>query len=128
MNNRHLKKSKQYDEAEDSVLYVMLARLMKPVEDTMAFQLGLINRKYKVLKEPVTIEEKRALSPLNLFVFQIKRSLGTRLVAMFRYMYLNNFDDTEVLNRLAIKGTIKSRTEVKKAIASVKRDAKKNLQ
>ena len=46
---------------------------------------------------------------------------------MFRYMYLNNYDDAEVLNRLAVKGTIKSRTEVKKAIASIKRDAKKNL-
>ena len=119
--------SKDFDEVEQSVLYVVLARLMKRVEDTDAYKLGLIDRKYKILREPETEEERRALSPLNLFIFQLKRSLGTRLIAMFRYLYLNNYDEDEVLNRLAIKGTIKSRVEVKKAMESVKTDAKKNL-
>ena len=108
-----MKKSKYYEENELAIVYVVLARLMKEAKDTKAFKLGLIDKKYKILKDPVTDEEKMAMSPLNIFVFKLKRALGTRIISLFRFMYLKNFDEDEVINRLSTVGAIKTRNEIK---------------
>jgi hypothetical protein len=105
-------------ENELAILYVVLRRLIMKADETKAFKLGLINKKYKIIKDPTNEEERLALSPLNIFIFRIKKSLGTRLISIFRFMYLKNFNESEVLDKLVIKGTINSRTEIK----AIKRD------
>ena len=105
-------------ENELAILYVVLRRIIMKAEDTKAYKLGLINKKYKILKDPITEEETLALSPLNIFIFRLKKSLGTRLISIFRFMYLKNFNESDILDKLVIKGTINTRTEIK----AIKRD------
>jgi hypothetical protein len=108
------RKSNYYDESEMAIVYVVMSRLMKQAKDTDAYALGLIDSKYKLLREPDpdNIEEMRALSPLNIFIFKLKRALGTRIISIFKHIYLNNFDDDAIIDKLAIKGNIKSRGEI----------------
>ena len=114
-------RSRYYEENELAIVYVVLARLMKDAESTDAFKLGLIDKKYKVLRDPETDDEKFAMSPLWIFIFKIKRALGTRIISIFRYMYLKNFNEDEVINKLATLGSIKTRSEIK----MMKRDMEK---
>jgi len=106
-------RSRYYEENELAIVYVVLARLMKDAKSTDAFKLGLIDSKYKVLRDPETEDEKYAMSPLWIFIFKIKRALGTRVISIFRYMYLKNFNEDEVINKLATLGSIKTRSEIK---------------
>jgi hypothetical protein len=102
------------EESELSILYVVMSRLMKDVTETHAYKLGLIDKKYNIIKEPEVEEEYRALSPLNIFIFKLKRALGTRIMSIFRHMYLNNFNDYTIVDKLAIKGNISSRGEIRR--------------
>ena len=106
------KRSKYYEESELAIVYVVLSRLMKEAKDTDAYKLGLIDKKYKLIKHPETDEEMWALSPLWIFIFKMKRALGTRIISIFKYMYLKNFDSDDVINKLAVMGTIKTRNEI----------------
>jgi hypothetical protein len=106
------KRSKYYEESELAIAYVVLSRLMKEAKDTDAFKLGLINEKYKLLRHPETDAELEALSPLWILIFKLKRALGTRLISIFKYMYLKNFDSDDIINKLAVMGTIKTRNEI----------------
>ena len=114
-------------ENELAILYVVLRRLIMKADETKAFKLGLINKKYKIIKDPTNEEERLALSPLNIFIFRIKKSLGTRLISIFRFMYLKNFNESEVLDKLVIKGTINSRTEIKAIKRDINNQAYKSL-
>tara|TARA_B100000085_G_C18560235_1_gene519225 strand:+ start:3513 stop:4043 length:531 start_codon:yes stop_codon:yes gene_type:complete len=57
------------------VAYRLLRLLATPIERTSAFQLGIIDRDGKKLKEPQTSQEMDAYSLLQRFVFKVQRSL-----------------------------------------------------
>ena len=97
---------------------------MESPKETEAFKLGLINNKYKIIKTPVTQEDFEALSPLNVFVFKLKRALGTRVLVLFKYLYLKNFKEDAILKKLAIKGSVAVRAEIKRIASDAERERK----
>jgi hypothetical protein len=101
------------DEKEMAILYIVLSRLMTEVKETDAYSLGLIDNKYKIIRDPETDEEHEALSPLWLFIFKLKRALGTRLLSLFKYMYLKNYTEDGVLSKISLIGAMKTRSEIK---------------
>jgi hypothetical protein len=58
------------------VLYQIIKRISTPFKDTDAFKLGLIDDSGKRLKKAKTDEEKKAMTYLDRFVFNIKRALS----------------------------------------------------
>ena len=58
------------------VLYQLVKRIGTPFEDTKAFELGLLDKDGKRLKKATTPEEKKAMTYLDRFVFNIKRLLA----------------------------------------------------
>lgn len=60
-----------------AILLVLTKRLLTPLNKTDAYKLGLIDKKGKKIKDPVTPKEKDAFSMLNRLIIKIKRLLGT---------------------------------------------------
>ncbi len=61
------------------VLYKLISRMIKPIEKTKAYELGIVDEKGKILRKRRTLktkEEKEALTRLDIFVFNLKRVLG----------------------------------------------------
>lgn len=58
------------------VLYQLVKRIGTPFEETQAFKLGLLDKDGKRLKKATTPEEKKAMTYLDRFVFNIKRLLA----------------------------------------------------
>lgn len=91
------------------VLYKLISRMIKPIEDTQAYKLGIVDEKGKILRKRKTLktqEEKDALTRLDIFVFNLKRVLGpigrSKLVNIVGALYLlkeqdnlDIFDDEE---------------------------------
>jgi len=115
---------KTNEASEMIILYVVLHRLMTPAEDTDAYKLGLINKNYKLLRDPSTPEEEAALSPLNIFIFKLKRALGTRVITLFRYLYLKVYKEEPVLERLLVRGQIETRSEIRRVKNDMIKDRK----
>jgi len=112
--------NKKKDDVEMAVLYVVLSRLMKSAEDFEAYNMGLIDKNFKILRDPETDEEEDALSPLNLFIFTLKNAFGSRLMTLFRFLYLNNYKDDYVIDKLMTKGMISNRSEVQRIAKDLK--------
>ena len=91
------------------VLYKLISRMIRPIKDTQAYKLGIVDEKGKILRKRRTLktqEEKDALTRLDIFVFNLKRILGpvgrSKLVNIVGALYLLKeqdnleiFDDEE---------------------------------
>lgn len=55
---------------------MLLSRLIKPIRDTEAYRLQLVDENGKRLREPVTDQEKAALTPLDVYMFRMRRLIG----------------------------------------------------
>jgi len=55
---------------------LFISRLNEPITETPAFKLGLIDEEGKRTRIPETIEEKAALTPLDVYVFKLRRFLS----------------------------------------------------
>ena len=58
------------------VLYKFIKAISTPFDETKAFELGIIDKKGKLLKKPKTKAEKDAYDHFDRFTFNIKRILG----------------------------------------------------
>ena len=58
------------------VLYKIIRELSTPFDKTKAFDLGLIDKKGKLLKRPKTKKEREAYSYFFRFIFNLKRLLA----------------------------------------------------
>ena len=99
-------------EKVDSVLsYVFLKKLIKPIQKTEAFKLGLVDTQGKTIKEPETAEEKLSLSTFDKVMFKIKRLLGGRLATLNSFIYLNSLDD-DFYDQMIITGSLSKKAAV----------------
>lgn len=64
---------------ETLVSAYFLTRLFESFKDSQAFKIGLIDQTGKRIKLPQTIEEKLSLTPFDVLINQIKRTLGSKL-------------------------------------------------
>jgi hypothetical protein len=58
------------------VLYKFIKAISTPFDETKAFELGIVDKKGKLLKKPKTKAEKEAYDHFDRFTFNIKRILG----------------------------------------------------
>ena len=61
------------------VLYKIISKMLTDIKETPAYKLGIVDDKGKILRKSKTLEtqeEKDALTLLDVFVFNLKRTLG----------------------------------------------------
>lgn len=63
---------------------LFLSRFIQPVIETSAYRLGLIDEHGNKLKECVTDEERAALTPLDVYIFKIRRLIGESYLDLFK--------------------------------------------
>lgn len=64
-------------------LTLFVSVIMAPVESLPAYKLGLINKSMRIIKEPDTEEEIRALNYLTRVALEMKRVSGARARLLF---------------------------------------------
>lgn len=110
------KKNPQRESVESAVAYIVIRKLMKDVKETDAYKLGLIDKRYNILREPKTEEEELALNPLNLLIFKLRQVLGPNISRLFRFLYLNNYDEDKYMDSLLVKGMLKSNSDIMRVV------------
>lgn len=104
----------------DSIIsYLLIRKLICPIIKSKAYQLGLVDITGKVIKEPSNPTEESALTVLDKLVFKLKRLLGTKLLVLNKFMYINSLNNS-MYDKLNVKGNINQRTEIKKMINDIK--------
>lgn len=61
---------------------ILLSRFATPIVESKAFKLGLVDKSGKIIKSPETIEERRALTPVDVYCFRLKRLVQERYIDM----------------------------------------------
>jgi hypothetical protein len=96
----------------DTILtYILIKKLITPIVRSKAYKLGLINNAGKQLREANTEEEKGAFTLLDKVVFKLKRLLGTKLLNLNNFLYLQTIN-SDFYNKLMVKGSITQRAEI----------------
>ena len=104
----------------DSIIsYLLIRKLICPIIKSKAYQLGLVDITGKLIKEPSNPTEESALTVLDKLVFKLKRLLGTKLLVLNKFMYINSLNNS-MYDKLNVKGNINQRTEIKKMINDIK--------
>ena len=61
---------------ETFVSSLFLHRLSQPITETAAYQKGLVDKNGCKIRDPETLEEKAALTPLDQYIFKVRRFIG----------------------------------------------------
>lgn len=73
----------QWGEALDAAFFTALTiRLTTPTRNLPAFKMGLISANGKILREPMTQEERRALTNIDRIALFMKQAMGGRVAAI----------------------------------------------
>jgi alanine racemase len=100
----------------DTILtYILIKKLVTPIVKTQAYKFGLVDVTGKVIKEPTNPAEEVALTSLDKIVFKLKRMLGSKLLILNKFIYLQTINNA-VYDKLMVKGSILQRTEVKRIV------------
>lgn len=102
---------------------MLIKKLVLPIVRTKAYKLKLVNAAGKIIKDPQTKTELAALTPLDRFVFKLKRLLGGRLVNLHKFLYTQTLHN-DFYNKLIVKGTVEQRSEIRR----IKKDVKMKLE
>jgi hypothetical protein len=97
------------------IAYDVLKRILDDPKNTMAYNLGLVDDKGNILREPETPEEEEAFTTLDVLLLKIKELLGGRITTLRKYMYVRNFDDS-VIEDIILRTESKSQREYLKRI------------
>lgn len=104
----------------DTVMsFILIKKIVTPINQTKAYKLGLVNGAGKVLREPKNDEEQESLTLLDRIVFKIKRLLNTKLLNLNNFLYLSTINN-DFYSKLVIRGTIKQRAEILRITKDVK--------
>jgi hypothetical protein len=78
---------------------LLFKKLSDPVKKWPAYKLGLIDENGKIIKKPESIQEKSALTPIDLYVLRIKNMLGDHNVELLNnssYLIDNKMDVNDI--------------------------------
>ena len=115
---------KKIEAVDSAVVLLIVKKLTKPITQTPAYKLGLVNSNGMVIKVPETDKEKASLTTLDRFAFKLKRLLGTRLVSLNDFLYTHTAPN--VYNQLRPTGNLKQRAEIKRISKDVSRLAEQH--
>lgn len=110
----------KHENIDSVILFIVIKKIVTPITRTDAYKFGLVDNAGKVIKIPKTDEEKEALTTLDKFIFKLKRLLGAKLTVLNKFLYLQTLNN-DFYNKLIIKGTIDTRSEIKR----IKKDVEK---
>jgi len=65
-------------------------KMKRPFENTQAYKLGIIDKNGLKVKNPETIEEQMSYTPIDQYVFKLKRIFGKQLDALNTDLYIEN--------------------------------------
>jgi hypothetical protein len=109
----------------DMVLtYVLVQKLLTRINNTKAYELGLVDNNGLVIKTPETEEEEESLGMLDKFVFKLKRMLGPKLNQLSNFLYVNSLDN-DITKFLTVKGGVQNRASIKRVKGDVDKLAEK---
>jgi len=104
----------------DTILsYILIKKIVLPINKSEAYKLKLVNMAGKVIREPQTDKEHAALTLLDRLVFKMKRLLGSKLLNLNNFLYINTLSN-DFYNKLVVRGTIKQRAEINRIVKDVK--------
>lgn len=112
-------KSKKQD-IDALVTYLFLKKLMQPFFNTTAYKMKLVDNAGRIIKEPVTPQEKEALTLLDKLIFKIRRLLGTRVANLYNFLYLQTLG-SNLYNNVIVLGTPMQKAEVKRVAKDFRR-------
>lgn len=81
----------------------LIDRITKPIEETQAYKLGIINEQGKKIKEPETLEEKSAYTAADIYINNIKSMLGNKIDIINGALYLEKEAQTLKENQDSVK-------------------------
>lgn len=111
----------------DSVLtFLFLKKLMTPIPNTKAYEMGLINDIGHLIREPETQEEKEAITLLDKTIWKIRRLLGSKLGSLRSFVWLQTHDSNKFYANLVLKGSAEKKASIKKIRRDVERVAETN--
>lgn len=112
--------SQKHKSDVDTIMsYILVKKLVTPIVRSDAYKLKLVNGAGKVVREPQTDAEHEALTLLDRIVFKLKRLLGSRLLNLNNFLFLQTINN-DFYNKLVVRGTVKQRAEIKRIAKDVK--------
>jgi len=100
--------------------YILVKKLMMPINKTPAYRLGLVNDSGMVVREPKG-DEINSLTVLDRLVFKIKRLLGVRLTSLYSFLYVQSMASPNLYTNLVTLGTPSQRAETKRILNTIKK-------
>jgi len=94
--------------------FMVLKKLITPIQNSKAFKLGLIDKSGKMIKEPETKEERNAVTLFDQIMFKVKALLGSRVAKLNRFIYLQTVLDDDFYDNLVVIGNVERRAAVKR--------------
>lgn len=110
--------NEQIKNIDTIITYLLIKKLVTPIVKTKAFKIGLINSTGKIIKDP-TPEEEINLTVLDKLVLKLKRLVGTKLLTLNNFLYLQNTNNN-MYDKLFVKGSITQRAEIKRIVKDIK--------
>lgn len=93
--------------------FILMRKMVEPIRKSKAYELGLIDRTGKIIKQPETDEEREALTLTDRFLLKIKRMLGSKVAQLNTFMYTKTHD-VDVEDAFVPKGSVDKRAVVKR--------------
>jgi hypothetical protein len=94
--------------------FMLLNELLKKNRDTEAFKLGLIDSDGNIKKHPSNEEEELALSSFVLITLELKKILKGKLSSMYKFLYVNQYQERDILDRIYLRDDISNRIAIRR--------------
>tara|TARA_R110001606_G_scaffold352935_1_gene503412 strand:+ start:174 stop:650 length:477 start_codon:yes stop_codon:yes gene_type:complete len=107
------KGSVRHEQIDDVLSFILIRKLVTPVSRTKAYKLGLVDGLGRVIKEPETTVEKKALTTHDRLIFKLRRMLGSRISELNNFLYIQTIG-SDYYSNLVLKGGIEQRTAIKR--------------
>lgn len=101
---------KKLETIDSAVVLMVIKKLVTPIVQMPAYKLGLINSNGMIIRVPENDKEKSALTLLDKFTLKLKRLLGTKLVQLNDFLYVQT--SPSVYNQLVPSGNLQQRAEI----------------
>ena len=107
------KGSVKHEQIDDVLSFILIRKLVTPVTKTKAYKLGLVDGLGRVIKEPETAAEKKALTTHDRLIFKLRRMLGSKISQLNNFLYIQTIT-SDYYSNLVLKGGIEQRSIVKR--------------
>lgn len=109
-------------------VYILMEKLLCPLDGVKAYKLGLIDENFEVVKEPETIQEEGAMTPLDRLIFKVRSVAEEPLQNMTMMNTLKCVLKESTQNHITDLEAIKKRAENKVKMNSQLTHIKEDLE